>query len=36
MDNNYEGVVKEFLIAAGVAAFFFYTFVILAFIYDIH
>lgn len=35
-EEEYSGVVKEFLIAAGVSAVAFYTFVILAFIFDIH
>ena len=36
MSNNYEGVVKECLIAAAAGGVLFYTFVILAFIFDVH
>ena len=35
-ETEYKGVLKEFLIAAGAAAVAFYSFVILAFIFDIH
>ena len=35
-EDEYKDVVKEFLIAAGAGAVAFYTFVILAFIFDIH
>lgn len=36
MSNQYDGTTKEFLVAALISAVAFYTFVILAFIYDIH
>lgn len=35
-EAEYKAVIKEFLVAAGAAAVAFYTFVILAFIFDIH
>lgn len=35
-EDEYKGVLKEVIIAAGVGAVAFYSFVILAFIFDIH
>lgn len=35
-EDEYKGVMKEIIVAAGAAAVAFYSFVILAFIFDIH
>lgn len=35
-EDEYKGVLKEIVIAAGAGAVAFYSFVILAFIFDIH